>query len=313
MRDLLPKLAEWREADHRFATATVVKTWGSSPRPVGAMLAVRDDGLLIGSVSGGCVEAVVQEAARDALAQGSPRRLVFPQIAERDVWEVGLTCGGRLEVWIEPEPDQDPVWRSAAEAVTQNRPVVLVTRYEPYARWITTEPSETGEIEIAGELCFVQAIRPRDRLLIVGASHIALPLIQMAKVLDFECILIDPRRGLLDPERFREGPDQVLPGWPQQALPELELTDATYAVLLSHDPKIDDPALEILLRSPAAYIGVLGSRATQAERRESLRARGATEDQLARIHGPIGLNIGARSPEEIAVAILAEIVQVRHG
>lgn len=313
MRDLLPKLAEWREAGHRFATATVVETWGSSPRPVGAMLAVRDDGLSIGSVSGGCVEAAVQDAARESLANGRPSRLVFPQIAARDVWEVGLTCGGRLEVWIEPEPYEDPAWRSAVEAATRNRPVALVTRYDPHARWIASEPQETGQVEIAGELCFVHAIRPRDRLLIVGASHIALPLIQMAKVLDFECIVVDPRSGLLDPERFPESPDQAHPGWPQSVLPELEITDATYAVLLSHDPKIDDPALEILLRSPAAYIGALGSRATQAERRESLRRRGVTEGQLDRIHGPIGLNIGARSPQEIAVAILAEIIQARRG
>lgn len=313
MRDLLPKLAEWREAGHRFATATVVETWGSSPRPVGAMLAVRDDGLSIGSVSGGCVEAAVQEAARESLANGRPSRIVFPQIAARDVWEVGLTCGGRLEVWIEPEPYEDPAWRSATEAIAHNRPVALVTRYDPHSRWIATEPQETGQVEIAGELCFVHAIRPRDRLLIVGASHIALPLIQMAKVLDFECVVVDPRSGLLDPERFPERPDEAHSGWPQDVLPALDIDDATCAVLLSHDPKIDDPALEILLRSPAAYVGALGSRATQTERRESLRRRGLTDAQLDRIHGPIGLNIGARSPQEIAVAILAEIIQVRHG
>jgi xanthine dehydrogenase accessory factor len=318
MRDILPTLDRWLAEGHRFALATVVQTWGSSPRPVGSAMGVRDDGVVVGSVSGGCVESAVIEGASEALKAGEPKRLSFASIDERQIWEVGLTCGGKIDVWIEPEPYSDPVWREAAEAVRSGRPAVLVTQFQPLQRW-TDASLPVGPIrpirpiESSQELdgCFVQLLPTKDRLLIIGASHIALPLIQMAKVLGFETVVIDPRSQLLVDERFPDRPDQTIHGWPQPILAEMTITPSTYAVVLSHDPKIDDAALTILLRSPAAYIGALGSKLTREKRQAELKALGFTDEELARIHGPIGLKIGARSPEEIALSILAEIVQVR--
>jgi xanthine dehydrogenase accessory factor len=168
-------------------------------------------------------------------------------------------------------------------------------------------------VDVEGERYFIQVLAQRERLIIVGAVHIAIPLVGFARQLGFETIVVDPRPALASPERFDVAPDKIVSKWPEQALAEIDITPETYAVVLTHDPKIDDVALEAFLRSPAKYVGALGSRATQEKRRVYLREKGFTEEDLARIHGPVGLNIGARSPEEIALAIVAEIVQVRRA
>jgi xanthine dehydrogenase accessory factor len=326
---VLPTLERWLEGGHRFALATVTQTWGSSPRPVGAVMGVREDGVAVGSVSGGCVEGAVMQAALDCLRSGKPRMLDFGALSDESVWEVGLSCGGRIQVWVDPDPMRRPVWQSIVSQINSKISAALITRFEPFEQW--TSPEEVGstalvsliesaiqrgqstEIEAEEDRYFVQVFPLRERLIIVGAVHIAIPLIRFAKELGFETMVIDPRPQLATTDRFPTAPDMIVAEWPERALAGLELTNECYCVVLTHDPKIDDVALAVFLRSPAAYIGALGSRVTQEKRRRELVSQGFAVNDLARIHGPVGLNIGARSPEEIALSIMAEIVQVRRA
>jgi xanthine dehydrogenase accessory factor len=208
----------------------------------------------------------------------------------------------------------------------------VVTRFDPFEQWLwdglsaftgpicligpieqASRERKSTELDAEGRRYFIHVLPTRERLIIVGAVHIAIPLVKFAKELGFETVVIDPRPALASAERFATEPDSMIAQWPEQALSGVEITPETYTVVLTHDPKIDDVALEAFLRSPAAYIGALGSRVTQEKRRKYLREKGFSDEDLARIHGPVGLNIGARSPEEIALSIAAEIVQVRRG
>lgn len=297
-------------------------------------MGVREDGAVVGSVSGGCVESAVIQAAVESLGSGRPKMLDFGALSDESVWEVGLSCGGRIQVWVDPDPDRRPVWRNALDLIRRDRPGVLATRFEPFEQWLwepagqigptgptglvgpimeAVDSKSSGEIEVEGERYFLQVLSQRERLVIVGAVHIAIPLVKFAKELGFETVVIDPRPALASNERFPTEPDAMVAQWPEQALASIELTAETYAVVLTHDPKIDDVALAVFLRSPVKYIGALGSRMTQEKRRRELTSLGFSETDLARIHGPVGLKIGARSPEEIALSIAAEIVQVRHA
>jgi len=292
-------------------------------------MGVREDGVVVGSVSGGCVESSVIQSSLEALRTGESKMLDFGALSDEAVWEVGLSCGGRIEVFIDPDPARREVWRRTFDLVCRDRPAVVVTRFDPFEQWVWTpqEPMSpktlvgpiedafrdraSQEVEIEGERYFLQVLPCRERLIIVGAVHIAVPLVKFARELGFETVVIDPRPALATDVRFPCPPDKMIAQWPEQALDSIEITDETYAVVLTHDPKIDDVALAVFLRSPTAYIGALGSRVTQEKRRKELRERGFTDDDLARIHGPVGLKIGARSPEEIALSIMAEVVQVR--
>jgi xanthine dehydrogenase accessory factor len=171
---------------------------------------------------------------------------------------------------------------------------------------------ESREVELAGEPVFIQVFPRKDQLLIIGAAHATLALVAFARQLRFETIVIDPRKVFSDASRFSPPPDRLLQEWPQDVLPGLGLNEDTYAVLLTHDPKIDDPALHRLLRSPVAYIGALGSRRTQEKRRERLRKQGFSEEEIGRIHGPVGLDIGAQTPDEIALSVIAEVVRAKN-
>ncbi|MCH8978253.1 MAG: XdhC family protein [Armatimonadetes bacterium] len=327
MRDVLPTLKRWTEDDKRFALATVTKTWGSSPRAVGSVMGVRSDGATCGSVSGGCVESSVIEEALQALESGEPRRLHFGQVSDEKAWEVGLSCGGEIDVWVDPAPvSRDPdLWKRLTERVAADQPSVLATRYEPLLQvlWTPGSPCDglPAEIEEAYserrsrevEGWFLNVLPCRDRLVIIGAVHIARALVPLAREVGFETVVVDPRKAFATSEAFGSQPDKIIDEWPEEALAEIELTEDTYAVVLTHDPKIDDAALAVLLRSKVAYIGALGSKATQAKKRKELSAQGFSDEELDRIHGPVGLSIGARSPEEIALSIMAEIVQVKRG
>ncbi len=260
--------------------------------------------------------------------------LDFGALSDESVWEVGLSCGGRMQVFVDPDPARREVWRRTFDLVCRDRPAVLVTRFEPFQQWLW-EPGDQGEpaavafaalslsstpddlescyVEADGVRYFLHVMPRRERLVIVGAVHIAIPLVRFAKELGFETLVIDPRPALATDERFPVPPDFMIAEWPEQALSGVEITENTYTVVLTHDPKIDDVALEVFLRSPAIYIGALGSRVTQEKRRRELLSRGFSENDLNRIRGPVGLNIGARSPEEIALSIMAEIVQVRRS
>ena len=317
MRDILEFVERCLQEGKRFAIAVVTQTWGSSPRPVGSMMAVSEDGTIAGSVSGGCVEGAVIEAAQRALASGSCEVLRFDQLDPEDVWSVGLSCGGKIEVLVSlPGGDWEEAFARARENVAFDLEI-----WEQGARIheLPLAPMNGGERGLGGEgECvlprhFLYHHRWADQLVILGGVHIAVPLIVMAKTLGFQTILIEPRPAFADPSRFEVQPDEILEEWPDKALEQVHLDGSTYAVLLTHDPKIDDAALRILLRSEVRYIGALGSRTTQEQRRSRLREEGFSAEEVARISGPVGLDIGAITPAEIAVSILAEIVQVRRA
>jgi xanthine dehydrogenase accessory factor len=266
----------------------------------------------------------------EVLHTGIPRELNFDAISDEKAWDVGLSCGGRIQIWLEPDPvSRDPdLWAAVCERIDRDEPTVLVLDKLSLssALWVpgTPDPSggvvreaynqrKSGAVEFNGKSLFINVLAARDRLVIVGSVHIAIPLVRFAKDLGFETIVIDPRSALATSERYPTEPDRLVVAWPEVAFQEVALTPDTYVAVLTHDPKIDDIALRIVLESPAAYIGALGSRVTQSKRRATLESMGVTEAQLARIHGPIGLNIGARTPEEIALSIMAEVVQVRRS
>ncbi|HSM92965.1 MAG TPA: XdhC family protein [Anaeromyxobacteraceae bacterium] len=283
-REILERAAAWCGAGQRVAIATVVSTWGSSPRPPGSQLAVSERGEMAGSVSGGCVEAAVVQDALGVLRSGAPRTLEFGVTAGR-AWEVGLPCGGRIRVHVEP-----------VELGTLRRLVSALAAREPAERLLDLGDGERFRV----------ALEPPVRLVIVGAVHLAQPLARMACVAGYDVTVVDPRPAFASAERF---PGVTLVrAWPAEALPRVGLDARTALVALSHDRRLDDPALEAALRSPAFYVGALGSRKTQAALRARLREAGLAEGDVGRLRGPVGLDLGARAPGEIAVEILAELV-----
>ena len=291
----------WLTAGHGVAIATVIETWGSAPRRVGSHLVVRDDGLFEGSVSGGCVEGDVIANALELIGDGSFRRLDYG-VADAAAWEVGLACGGRIAILVQAlQPDRfaPELLDRLAEARRDGREVVLSTDAEGR----TTE----GEVEGA----FVNRYPPPLRLAIVGAVHIAQALVPVARLLGYEVSVIDPRGLFGAAARFGDVP--IDGRWPDEALAEWKPNAASAVVTLTHDPKLDDPALLAALASPAFYIGALGSRRTQAARLDRLAAAGATREQLARIHGPAGLDLGAANPAEIALSVAAQMTAAWRG
>jgi xanthine dehydrogenase accessory factor len=318
------------------ALATVIRTWGSAPRPVGSQLAVDEAGAMVGSVSGGCVEGGVVHQALQAIADGEARLLGYGVTDER-AWEVGLACGGRIELFLQPVGPADgkpELLERLVRARGEGRPVALVTDLVMGLQTLVFESVVHGGFGLeepvlaaardclaadrsavleAGEegRVFVHVFVPPPRLLVVGGVHIAQALVPMARLAGYQVTVIDPRRSFAAAERF---PDtQVVAAWPDEALAAAGLDGRSAVVTLSHDPKLDDPALAAALRAPVFYIGALGSRRTHARRLERLRDLGVPEAELARVHGPVGLRIGAETPAEIAVSILAEIIAVRRG
>jgi xanthine dehydrogenase accessory factor len=337
MRDILEELTAWSEVGRRFAVARLLQTWGSAPRRPGATMIVDGEGRVAGSVSGGCIEGSVIETARSVLADGVAREITFG-VDDEKAWSVGLSCGGEVTVWVEPAWSETAAlaWDAIRHAVTAARPVILVTRIKPAppAMWVldpagSEVPGEAGPapapaviesareayaarasrvLELDAERFFLHVLPRPDRLLVVGAGHIAVHLVALAREVGFETVVIDPRKTFAQHVRFPVPPDRLLDDWPDQVLPSLNVDEDCYAVLLTHDPKIDDPALYHLLRSPAAYIGALGSRRTHGKRVERLRNAGFSEADVQRIQGPVGLDIGAANPAEIALSILAAVI-----
>ncbi|RMD95483.1 MAG: XdhC family protein [Calditrichaeota bacterium] len=348
MRDILPEISRWVKKQKPFALATVISTWGSAPRGVGSAMAIGEDLQIAGSVSGGCVEGAVIEEAIQVIKGGQARVLNFG-VDDETAWNVGLSCGGTIRVLVEKalpfseRPLDVEIWKSLHQALTKNRPVVLVTQLpdersrSKTAHWLVFPDGSlvgdmegmTAEILDAAHRCytirqsqlypvgereiFIQVFPARDRLLIIGAGHIAIPLIKFAQELNFETIVIDPRGVFANPERFTVKPDQLICQWPQEVLNNLEINEETYAVLLTHDPKIDDEALKILLKKPVAYIGALGSVKTHKKRIARLQEMGFSLEEIEKIHGPAGLDIQAHSPAEIALSIIGQIVQVKNN
>ena len=312
MRDILPTLARWHGAGRRAALATVVERRGSAPRDPGASLALNDLGEIAGSVTGGCVEPDVIREAEEVLA-GGPARLREYGIADDAAFEVGLACGGTvgilvaaLDLGLVPELER---------AVAADRPVALAVTAAGERigrqRLYTGPLLDAGESALAavdGETVFVHALAPRPALYVFGAIDHAAALARVGKLLGYRVTVCDARAAFVTPERFPDA-DELVVDWPDRFLRSAPVDERTAVCVLTHDAKFDVPALVAALATPAGYIGAMGSRVTTADREERLRAEGVDDAGLGRIHSPIGLAIGARSPEEVAVAIGAEIVE----
>jgi xanthine dehydrogenase accessory factor len=312
--DILETAAHWIGEGRRVALGTVVKTWGSAPRQAGNQIAVCEDGAFVGSVSGGCVESAVIEEAQAAMADGKVRRLEFG---------VGLACGGHLEICVEPRAGEKAAAALAAlnQARYEGRAVVRAVDLSSgeerlvdpkrdtsplgLAAAAAVQTDQSARVEIEGQPWFLGVFNPPLDLAIVGAVHVAQPLAQLASIVGYSVRVIDPRMPFATAERF---PGITLSHeWPDEALARLPLGRRSALIVLAHDPKLDDPALAAALASPAFYIGALGSKRTHAARLARLKNHGFTDDVLARIHGPVGLAIGAKSPAEIAISILAQM------
>ena len=342
----------WLEHGESVALATVVRTGGSSPRPVGSALAISGTGEMAGSVSGGCIEGAVVVEAESVLRDGSPKLLRYG-ITDEDAWAVGLSCGGEIEVFLEKL--QPGGWLAAfledARSERFHRSALVIGGTTPAAQqliglraiqptasgeWTSPDVSSNAAVELAGWLrrktladgvhragngdgarlpeleVFLHTHRPPDHLVIVGAVHIAEHLVPIAQRLGFHCTVVDAREAFATPARFGTA-DDLLIGWPGDIVRDLPLHPSTYCVCLTHDPKLDDPVLLEALAAKAHYIGALGSTRTHARRLERLEAEGADPELLRHIDGPIGVDLGGRKPEEIALAIAARLVEMRAG
>ncbi|WP_300058143.1 XdhC family protein [uncultured Roseobacter sp.] len=304
----------WHDAGRGAVLATVVETWGSAPRRVGAQLVIAGDGEMQGSVSGGCVEGAVVLEAADALEAGEQRLLEYG-VSDGDAFAVGLACGGTIRILVEPVGDVLPaeVLRDLTASRAAREPVAYEVNLTTGARQLVREgyadrfAMDRSGFEAEGAL-FIGIHNPPLRLVIVGAVHIAQALVPMARIAGYDPYIVDPRAAFGSEARFPG--ERIVSEWPDEALEEIGVDSRTAVVLLTHDPKLDDPALLIALRSRAFYIGALGSKRTHAARLSRLEEAGMTPEALERIHGPIGLDIGASGPTEIAVAILSEMTRV---
>ncbi len=315
----IPETAlDWIRSGRQVALATVIKTWGSAPRPVGSQLVIDRDTNFEGSVSGGCVEGAVIFEAGDAMGDGTCRILSFG-VSDDTAFEVGLACGGEIEVLVEPVGmGQGPTMAELDALVTARaarQPVVWEVDLGAWSRRLLPRDLANADLEERfrtdksardGDI-FRGVHNPPLRLVIVGAVHIAQPLVQMARLAGYDVALCDPRDSFASAERFPG--ETFLDGWPDEALAAFGLDARTAVVTLSHDPKIDTPALETALSSEAFYVGALGSKRTHAKRIDALTEAGITPDRIARIDGPVGADIGAVSPAEIAVSIMAEMTE----
>lgn len=303
---------EWVRAGQGAALATVVQTWGSAPRRAGAQMVVSGNGDMMGSVSGGCVEGAVVVEAMEALEDGAPRLLEYG-VSDGNAFAVGLACGGTIKVLVEPVGPAMPVamLEELVAARAARDPVAYVIDLQDWTRRLDRDghvarfASDRTGVEEDGRT-FVAIHNPPLRLAIVGAVHIAQALVPMARIAGYDPMIIDPRGAFGSEARFPG--ETLIDDWPDAALAQVGMDARTALVLLTHDPKLDDPALHVALNSQAFYIGALGSTRTHAKRVERLGEAGFTPDQIARIRGPVGLDIGAASPPEIAVSILAQMI-----
>jgi xanthine dehydrogenase accessory factor len=319
MRHLLADYVRMREAES-VGRAVVTSVWGSAPQAEGATMLVSASGRMAGSVSGGCVETAVAEEVRSAIVRGTALRVRYG-IRDERAWEVGLACGGTLELLVQPavpaavlDAAQGPGGVVVAIALEGPYLGQIIAPDGPTPDVLRSGRSRTARIPVDGtdtDVFFEVFARPQ-RLVVFGGVHIAVALVPMARALGYRTIVADGRPAFLTRERFPEA-DELILGWPGEAFAQTGLDAATAVVVLTHDPKFDDPALMIALRSAAGYVGAIGSKKTQAHRRARLRAAGLTDAQLGRLHGPIGLDLGGRAPEETALAILAEMTAVRYG
>lgn len=325
--DQIPETAlDWHRAGRGAALATVVETWGSAPRPVGSQLAISGSGEIMGSVSGGCVEGAVVAEALAALADGQPRLLTYG-VSDDDAFAVGLACGGTIRVLVEPVGDggagalPEALLADLVAARAARRPVAVQVHPDTGARRLVAADAggpaladrfRTDRSGLEEDGTFTAIHNPPLRMVVVGAVHIAQPLVAMARLAGYDPLLVDPREAFGAAHRFPG--ETISHDWPDEALAAHGLDPRTAVVTLTHDPKLDDPAIIAALRSDVFYLGCLGSTRTHAKRVERLRAAGFSDSDIARIHAPVGLDIGARTPAEIAVSVMAQItLRLRRG
>ncbi|MGQ4386832.1 XdhC family protein [Streptomyces sp. SAS_270] len=349
MRDILPALHRWYAAGEPFGLATVVSVSRSAPRDPGAAMAVGPGDEVVGSVSGGCVEGAVFELAQEVMASGEARSETFGY-SDEDAFAVGLTCGGEITLLVRRvSPADDPSFGAVAESVAAARPVTVATvldgpapRGASLAVWPDGAAGSLGSTgldaavtaDARGELAlgatglrhygpggerredavtvFLNSFAPPPRMLVFGAIDYAAAVARIGDFLGYRVTVCDARPVFATPKRFPDGVEVVVE-WPHRYLRETATDDRTVICVLTHDPKFDVPLLEEALRRPAAYIGAMGSRRTHDDRTNRLRESGLGDDQLSRLRSPIGLDLGARTPEEVAVSVAAEIVALRWG
>jgi len=348
MKSFEEQASEWLQDGRQVAVATVVAARQPSPRDVGARMALSDDGRVAGSVTWGCVEGAVMEEARQVIENGQARMLHFGTVTDT-TFEVGLTCGGDMDIYVERlEPRSWLKFQNSVEEILlTGKSCALVTLIESSSshvgRKLLVEKSSgsavlkqgssgipdidyeitaaaqealnsgVSSLEERAELqFFIDVILPPPRVIIVGAGHVSIPLVTFARTLGYHAFVIDPRTSILTEDRFAHA-TKLFPEWPTSALEKLPLNENTYLVLVTHDPKLDDPAILMALNYDIPYIGALGSKRTHEKRLSRLREAGLSEKQLDQLHAPIGLDLGGRDPEEIALSIMAEITKVRRG
>jgi xanthine dehydrogenase accessory factor len=306
---VLKQVIGWRDAGHRAVLGTVTRTWGSAPRPVGSLVAVRGDGQIAGSVSGGCIEDdLIDKVRHGALALAKPDVVTYGVGAEAAT-RFGLPCGGTLELVLEPVSERSRL-PELLEILSRGERVRRVLSLADGA--VELQPPGEGDLLVLTESTLTTTHGPRWRLVLIGAGQMTQYLATMARALDYEVIVCDPRDEYA--EGFRVEGARLLRGMPDDVVVELKPDGHTAIIALTHDPKLDDLALMEALKSDAFYVGAIGSRVNQAKRKARLAEHfGVDEAQLARLHGPVGIKNGARTPPEIAVSILAELTAVRYG
>lgn len=341
MKELFGQIDNWIEKKTPFAVATVIRTWGSSPRPVGSTMLISADMEMAGSVSGGCVETAVVREALPLMADGGGKRLAYG-VADEDAWAVGLSCGGKIQVYVErfmafdDRREEQAAWKALQSGFQNDEGRMLITQvrdgksahtvifpdgsYEGHypdnlllekalEAWKKRQHLAVTEQDTEA---FIQVFPPQPRLLIIGAAHITVDLVSLSKMFGFQAIVIDPRGAFAEKTQFQTPPDRILVNYPSEVLSDLNPDPYTWVVILSHDPKIDDDALRMLLPSQVAYIGALGSKRTHAKRIRRLQESGISDELISRIHAPIGIDINAHTPREIALAIMAEMIQEKN-
>ncbi len=350
MRDVLSELERWWDAGETVGLGTVVGTWKSAPRQPGASMAVGPDGSAVGSVSGGCVEGAVYELAEGARADGTPV-LARYGVSDDDAFTVGLTCGGIIDIFVEPISRQTfPEFGAVADDIRTGRPVAVATLISGDAertgrRLVIRTDAVSGTLggtrldaavgdDALGLLqqgitatlhygpdgerrrddieVFVASYAPRPRMIVFGAIDFAAAVARVGAFLGYRVTVCDARPTFATAKRFPDA-DEVIVEWPHRYLAGTEVDERTVVCVLTHDPKFDVPLLEIALKMPLAYLGAMGSRRTNDDRAARLRELGFTDDDLARLHAPIGLDVGGRTPEETAVSVAAEIIAARWG
>lgn len=318
--DDIPEIAlAWHRAGKRAALATVVQTWGSAPRGVGSQLAISGEGEIAGSVSGGCVEGAVVVEAIEALEDGKTRILEYG-VSDDEAFAVGLACGGTIRVMVEPVGAGVPeeLLAELCVARSERRAVAYAVDIQSWQRRLADASDASLGDQIAARFrsdksgfeddVFLAVHNPPLRMAVIGAVHIAQPLMVMARLAGYDAVLIDPREAFGSAARFPG--EVILHDWPDEALAARGLDARTAVVTLTHDPKLDDPAIVTALRSDVFYLGCLGSTRTHAKRAARLMEQGFSDADIARIHAPVGLDIGSKSPAEIAISVMAQITQV---